>query len=156
MWFTKHAHWPCELAPVTLLPPCLSPPRPDHTAPVTTVLALPTGYNYSAFCCSPFSLSLALSLSLSLSARLGLDTEVQAEGPRAAALCSQRAERHSLHRGSEQVGGGDAKGGKGREGGGCYSLDAKASGLEGRWGWRGSRRGPAAQQPTYPPALLSH
>lgn len=26
--------------------------------------------------------------------------------------------------------------GKGREGGGCYSLDAKASGLEGRWGWR--------------------
>lgn len=43
--------------------------------------------------------------SLSLSARLGLDTEVQAEGRRAAALCSQRAERHSLHCGSEQVGG---------------------------------------------------
>ncbi len=154
VWFTKHAHWPCELAPVTLLPPCLSPPRPDHTAPVTTVLALPTGYNYSAFCCSPFSLSLScfLCLSLSLSARLGLDTEVQAEGRRAGgALCSQRTERHSLHRGSEQVGGGDAKGAKGSEGGGCYSLDAKASGLEGRWGWSGCTRGPAAQQPTYPP-----
>ncbi|TNN84713.1 hypothetical protein EYF80_005128 [Liparis tanakae] len=31
-------------------------------------------------------------------------TEVQAEGRGAAALCSQHAERHSLHRGSEQVG----------------------------------------------------
>ncbi|TKS87979.1 hypothetical protein D9C73_022103 [Collichthys lucidus] len=51
--------------------------------------------------------------------RLGLDTEVQAEGRGAAALCSQRAERHSLCRGSEQVGGGNAKGGKreGKEGG---------------------------------------
>lgn len=114
VWFTKHAHWPCELAPVTLLPLCLFPPWPDHTAPVTTVLLLPTGYNYSAFCCYPFSLSLMFSLPLSLSARLGLDTEVQAEGRGAAALCSQRAERHSLCRGSEQVGGGNAKGGKGK------------------------------------------
>lgn len=37
---------------------------------------------------------------LSVSARLGPDTEVQAEGCRAAALCSQHADRHSLHRGS--------------------------------------------------------
>lgn len=67
LWFTKHAHWPCELAPVTLLPLCLSLPWPDHTAPVTTVLALPTGYNYSAFCCTPFSLSHSSFLCLSLS-----------------------------------------------------------------------------------------
>lgn len=35
-------------------------------------------------------------------------------------------------------GGDDAKGEKGRVVvvGGCYSLDAKASGLEERWGWR--------------------
>lgn len=70
VWFTKHAHWPCELAPVTLLPLCLSPPRLDHTAPVTTVLALPTGYNYSAFCCSPFFLSLSLSRVFSVSLSL--------------------------------------------------------------------------------------
>lgn len=83
---------------------CLSPPQSNRTAPVTSVLTLPTGYNYSAFCCSSFSLSLSHVFSVSLSARLGLDTEVQAEGRGAAALCSQHAERHSLHRRSQQVG----------------------------------------------------
>lgn len=65
VWFTKNAHWPCKLTPVTLLTLCVSPPRPDHSAPVTAVHALPTGYNYSVFCCSPFSLSHLLSVSLS-------------------------------------------------------------------------------------------
>ena len=101
MWFTKHAHWPLRARPgdaLTSASLSLSSP-----APVTTVLALPTGYNYSAFCCSlPLS---CFSLPLSLSAWLGLDTEVQAQGRGATALCSQRAECHSLHRGSEQVGG---------------------------------------------------
>lgn len=66
VWFTKNAHWPCKLTPVTLLPLCVSSPQPDHSAPVTAVLALPTGYNYSVFCCSPFSLSHLFSVSLSL------------------------------------------------------------------------------------------
>lgn len=135
MWFTKHAHWPCTLTPVTLLPLRLSPPRPDHAAPVTTVLTVPSGYNYSAFL--PLSI---LSLSLSLPAWLGLDTEVQAEGRRAAALCSQCAERHSLHCGSEQVGGGNVKGGRG---GVTHWMPRPL-------GWRGGGGGgPAAQQPMY-------
>lgn len=67
VWFTKNAHWPCKLTPVTLLPLCVSPPQPDHSTPVTAVLALPTGYNYSVFCCSPFSLSLSHLSSVSLS-----------------------------------------------------------------------------------------
>lgn len=40
---------------------------------------------------------------------LDLDTEVHSEGRRAVALCSQHAERHWLHCGSKQVGGGDGK-----------------------------------------------
>lgn len=84
--------------------------------------------------------------SLSLSARLGLDTEVQAEGRRAAALCSQRAERHSLHCGSEQVGGDDAKGEKGR----VVVVGGVTHWMPRPLGWRrGGGGGPAAQQPTY-------
>lgn len=72
-------------------------------------------------------------------------------------MCSLRVERHSLHCGSEQVGGGDVKGGgEGREEGGgvggLYSLDAKASGLEWRWG-RGGTCCPATHLPAS--ALLS-
>ena len=68
---------------------CLSPPQPDHTTPVMIVLALPSGYNYSVFCFSPFFRFLSyprflfFSLALFLSAWLGLDTIVQAEGCRA-------------------------------------------------------------------------
>lgn len=121
---------------------CLSAPRPDHAAPATSVLVLPSGYNYSAF-------SRSLSpprVRSSPWAWLDLDTEVHSEGRGAVALCSQHAERHWLHCGSKQVGGRWCE-----CVGGCYSLDAKASGLEGRWGRRAAWKGPAAQQPTYLP-----
>lgn len=127
------AHWPRELAPVTLLPP-----RPPTTlAPVRTVLVLPTGYNYSAFSSSPssFPLMFALSVSLALafSARLLTPRSRKwAVGP--SALCSQHAERHWLYSGSEQVGEAVMRGGN------------SAGRLEGRWG---RRRWPAAQQPAY-------
>lgn len=124
------------------MPLRLSPPRPDHTAPVTTVLTLPTGYNYSAFCCSPFSPSLSLPLS-QLDWVLTPRSRRRAAGP---LLCVHNVLNATLHCGSEQVGGGDAKGGKGREG--------KEGGVT-HWmprplGWRGGGGGgPAAQQPTY-------
>lgn len=53
--------WECALPNLptgpsdALLSQTVSPCQPDHTVLVTTVLTLPTGYNYSAFYHSSFT-----------------------------------------------------------------------------------------------------
>lgn len=126
MWFTKNAHWPCELTLVTLLPLCVSPPQPDHSAPVTALLALPTGYNYSVFCCSPL-LSLSSFLCLSQPGWVLTPTSRRrAAGP---LLCVHNM-LNATHctAALNRSGGGDGKGEReGTEGGvtGCQGLWAR-------------------------------
>ena len=138
---------PCELAPVTLLPPRLSPP--DRTAPVTTVLALPTGYNYSAFCCSlPLSCFPCLSPSLSLSLSqpgwvLTPRSRRRAAGP---LLCAHNA-LNATHCTVAPNRWGVVM--WKREGGVTHCMP-RPLGWRGGGGRRGGWRGPAAQQPTYP------
>lgn len=148
VWFTKHAHWPCELAPVTLLPPCLS--APDHTAPVT-VLALPSGYNYSAFCCSPSPLSLPLSCFFCLSlSQLGwvltLRSRRRAAGPLLCVHSALNATHYTaaLNRWGVLMQGGKGKGRRGVLLTGCQGL------------WAGGEVGVVGEDllPSNPPTSL--
>lgn len=124
----------------------LSPPQSNHAAPLTSALTLPTGYNYSAFFCSLFSLS-QVPLSLSqLGWVLTLRSRRRAAGPLLcvhnmlnATHCSAALNRWGWWR-------------QGRGGGGLLLTRCQGPWAGGRWWWCERTDCPSTHlPPSFPP-----